>query len=186
MKQGRRFTDKAERVLLKAAFFAAIALIIGTVFAVMAGSAFPAEAQSSALGTQPVALSTDPNRWTTFDTVMQIGVNALIAVDWMQTYRAQGQRDRFGGYMYEETGWAKAFIGKHPSGGKINSYMAICSVAHPVISVLLPKETDPVKFYGVTVIPSIPARSLWQGVWFGIEADTVVRNYKVGIRIRTN
>jgi hypothetical protein len=71
----------------------------------------------------------------------------------------------------------KPILGRHPSVGKVNTYFALCEVGHATVSYLLPKK---IEVLGL----KIPARNLWQAVWFGIEAGEAYHNYQGGIRIR--
>ncbi len=161
MKNGRRFSDKAKDLFMKALYLTILAVLVGVLITMLVIPAF-AEDQ-------------DKNKWTALDTTLQVATSAMIALDWMQTYSAN-VRPRRGEY-FKETGFAQTFIGEHPTAGKINSYFIVCSIAHPVISYLLPKTMN---IYGTNV----PVRNIWQGIWFGIEANQVATNYSVGIRIR--
>lgn len=161
MLQGRRFTDKASGFLIKATYLVLLAVLIGILLTIFVLPAFAEDA--------------DKNKWTALDTSLQIATSTLIAIDWMQTYSANVRPRR--GESFKESGFARTFIGEHPTAGKINSYFIVCSIAHPVISYLLPKTMN---VYGTNV----PVRNIWQGIWFGIEANQVATNYSVGIRIR--
>ena len=120
----------------------------------LAALAGPASAQGLSL---PAA--TWGSNWTTADTLRQAAVTALLVVDWQQTRWAMEHPSK-----YREINSA---LGESPSTGRLNNYTAISIVGHAAVSVLLPTEW----------------RHGWQYVWIGIEAHTVYRNHKVGVRM---
>jgi hypothetical protein len=115
--------------------------------------------------------------WTTADTGRQSALTALLVVDWGQTlYVAEHPRipcfkDISGVIFYcanlQENGFARYFIGTHPSVGKVNNYFAASIIGHAMIAYVLPSAW----------------RHGWQYVWIGAEANTVERNRHIGIKI---
>jgi len=103
--------------------------------------------------------STWESNWTTADTVRQAAVTALLVVDWGQTRWAMDHPSK-----YREL---NSVLGDHPSAGRQNNYTVLAIVGHAAVSAFLPPEW----------------RHGWQYVWIGIEAHTVYRNHKVGVRM---
>ncbi len=118
----------------------------------------------------------DVNRWTAGDTALQALFLTTLAIDRAQTiYTAthpiDGNRVRF------EEGWARHFIGDHPSSGQVNRYSATCALLHTAVAIALPKE---MKIGGETIYP----RTLWQSIWIGAEISTIDRNISAGVSFR--
>lgn len=88
---------------------------------------------------------------------LEIAYSALHIMDWQQTRRIA--RDPF---MLEEK---NLVLGAHPSTLRVNRYFAATLVAHWAIAMNLPDGY----------------RRAFQGVTIGIEANTVRKNYQVGI-----
>jgi hypothetical protein len=134
------------------------ALLIAAAVVVLAA---PARAEESLPATFSPARSEDLNAWTKTDTALQAIVLAELAVDRAQTREAQTRRQ-------PELGWARTFIGTHPSHTQTDTYFAACALLHTAIAVALPK----------------PYRTIWQGVWIGIEHEAISTNTNVGISMR--
>lgn len=123
------------------------------------------------------------DKWDAYDTTGQIATNGIIAVDWMQTYSAMARYQNVG--HYTEAGGASIFIGEHPSGGTINTYFAIYSIAHPIISYLLPKYLKMPEWVKTHLhINKIPIRNTWQAGFFIAHSKAVYNSYQGGVRIR--
>ena len=172
MIQGRRFSDKALMILKQAAL---LAIIIGMMlFVVVAAS--HADEMSDRLFQVPQtaphlsplpAKGEDENRWTTLDTSLQAVFLTTLAVDRAQSVYGS-QHPSPNGFRYEETGWARSFIGPHPSAGQVNGYFAAAALAHTAIAIALPK----------------PYRTIWQSVWIGVEVSAIRNNISAGISVR--
>jgi hypothetical protein len=170
MINGRRFSDKALTCLKQAAL---LAIIIGMML-IVAVAASHADEMSDRLFQVPQtaphlsplpAKGEDENRWTTMDTSLQAVFLTTLAVDRGQTAEvsrhSRSQADT-------EVGWARSFIGPHPSTGQVNGYFAACALLHTAIAVALPK----------------PYRTIWQSFWIGAEVNTIHNNVSVGIGVR--
>lgn len=88
---------------------------------------------------------------------LELGYTILHIADWQQTRRIAREP-----MVWEEK---NLFLGSHPSGLKVNRYFAATLAAHWVISMNLPNGY----------------RRAFQGLTIGIEANTVRKNYQVGI-----
>lgn len=100
-------------------------------------------------------------KWTGTDTALESAFVLTMLIDRNQTMQAID-----GGY--EEVGWARHFIGSHPSEGRINSYFALATAAHAAIAYLLPQ----------------PWRLGWQSFWIGVEVNTIDRNREFGLGVK--
>ncbi len=108
------------------------------------------------------ATGEDKKSWTGGDTALQAAFLTALAIDRGQTVEL---RDRH----LEEIGWARSFIGAHPSSGQVNRYFATCALAHTAIAYVLHK----------------PYRTIWQSFWIGVEVDTIHSNsVNMGISVR--
>lgn len=101
------------------------------------------------------------DEWTSTDTAMQITYTVLHVIDWGQTLDVSKHPIRAGGVPASET---NPVLGKHPSVGAVNTYMASTLAGHAVASYLLPGKW----------------RTAWQVAGIGIEAYVVGRNYSLG------
>ncbi len=118
--------------------------------------------------------------WTAGDTALQAAVIATLAVDRAQTvYIAThgvttetcysgSSGGCFEKQEYYESGWARNFIGSHPTHGQVNRYFATAALLHTGVAYILPK----------------PYRTIWQSFWIGVEAYTVQSNVNAGISVR--
>lgn len=102
--------------------------------------------------------------WDKTDTTMQILFLSALSIDHKQT------REIPGNPYHEECGWAKNWIGRHPSKKKVDLYFLTSAVGHTAVSVILPKRWD---VAGIDV----PVRTIWQSFWFGVEVGTIGGNY---------
>lgn len=102
------------------------------------------------------------DKWTTEDTILQIGFSSLIVIDTLQTRYFLGLPKFYDEkYEYEHTE-GNPILGNRPSALKLYSYNSICLVGHLIISYILPK----------------PYRNLWQFCWISIQTEVVHHNYK--------
>lgn len=107
----------------------------------------------------------DVTAWTAGDMALQAAFLLALAVDRAQTEEFV-RHPRPG--ANEEVGWARHFIGAHPSVGQVNGYNAACAILHTAIAVTLPK----------------PYRTVWQSFWIGVEVNTIDSNVNAGISMR--
>ena len=112
----------------------------------------------------PIAAHADD--WTTGDTALQAAFLTALAVDRGQS--SEGAQRRSHTLHVEEVGWARNFIGPHPTSGQVNRYFAACAVIHTAVAYALPK----------------PYRTMWQSFWIGVEVDAINSNVNAGISIR--
>lgn len=101
------------------------------------------------------ARAADP--WTNRQLVQQATLTLLLAADWAQT------RDIKNHPNLRE---ANPILGPHPTDDQVDRYFATAVIGHATIAHLLPHEW----------------RDAWQLVWIGVEANTVARNYRLGVR----
>ncbi len=104
-------------------------------------------------------VSAAPDEWTKGDTARQLTYATLHAMDWSQSLHIARNPDQ-----YQE---ANPLLGKHPTVGRVNSYMATSLLVHTSIAYALPKKY----------------REAWQYVWIGFKAGLVYHNHSIGIRI---
>ena len=103
----------------------------------------------------------DKFKWTATDTALQVVFLATLDVDRAQT--VYGSKHHF-----EEVGFARSFIGPHPSSGRVNGYFATCAVLHTTVAYVLPK----------------PYRTIWQSFFIGVETSSIRHNVNAGISVR--
>ena len=101
-----------------------------------------------------------PFEWSKEDTIREITWQVLHVMDWGQTLDIARQP-----HKYQEL---NPVLGKHPSVGKVNTYMALSAVAHLGISLALPKEY----------------RKWFQYVTIGMTGSLVIHNHSIGLRIK--
>jgi hypothetical protein len=97
--------------------------------------------------------------WTYTDTALQATFLTLHGMDWAQTLHIVRNPDKY----YETNN----ILGKYPSEGRVNSYMALTAIGHTAIAYALPK----------------PWRTMWQGTGIYIGYDSVQHNINAGIGI---
>ena len=95
--------------------------------------------------------------WTETDTARQVAYSALHVADWMQTRQIARQPDRF-----HET---NPILGRHPSLGRVDAYMAGTLVLHAAVAYALPS----------------PWRSWWQHVGIAVETGAAAGNAAIGL-----
>ena len=67
-------------------------------------------------------------------------------------------------------------LGDHPDRRKVDIYMAASAIVHPLITGLLPKESE---ILGLKLKP----RAIWQSVSIGLSAGLVMHNFNLGIQM---
>lgn len=95
--------------------------------------------------------------WTKADTVRQWAFTSVLAVDWLQTRQSVNN-----GYVE-----SNPILGSAPPQERVDAYFAATALGHYMIARWLSPE----------------ARKAWQYVWIGVEANSVGRNYSIGVRI---
>ncbi len=98
--------------------------------------------------------------WDKNDTFREIAWQGIHLIDWGQTLEAARQPDRY----YE----MNPILGKHPSVGNVNLYMATSLIVHPMISYFLPKKY----------------RKAWQYISIGISGGCVIHNFNAGLKVK--
>lgn len=143
----------------------------------------------------PIAAKADDvTDWTTTDTIMQIGVSALLEIDRRQTqWIASHPYEITGHTSYTESGVAissssykthaesNRIIGYGAHKDRINAYFAVAATGHAVVSYALPYI---VKFCGGNDKIAKYSRTIWQSSWITAEAHTVGRNYSLGVGMK--
>lgn len=99
-----------------------------------------------------------PAPWRTSDTIRQIGVNALIAVDYGQTLDIKN---------HPELEESNPILGEHPSDRAITGHFLTISILHPLISYMLPHGMREWWQYGSMVY--------WSAV--------IYHNHQLGVKI---
>lgn len=99
------------------------------------------------------------DEWTSDDTAWEVTYATLHIIDWGQTRHIAKNPELF----HENN----PILGKHPSVGKVNTFLALTLAGHVAVARLLPKK----------------ARRVWQVVWIGVEASCVAHNASIGIKI---
>lgn len=97
--------------------------------------------------------------WTKTDTAFQLVYSALHITDWGQTRDIAKNPDRF----HENN----PILGKHPSVGKVDTYMALTLIGSTAMSILLPPKY----------------RRWWQVGLIGLEGALVIHNFNIGIKV---
>ncbi len=105
--------------------------------------------------------------WDSTDTVLQALVIASLAVD-------RHQSNQFCDGSLHEVGWAKNVIGHHPTRKQNDLYFAGAALGHTAIAWIAPKHWEVAGW-------DIPARTIWQSFWFGVEVGVIHKNYQLGL-----
>jgi hypothetical protein len=93
------------------------------------------------------------------DLQRELAFQAMLIADWKQTRQIARASD-----LYFER---NPILGKHPSVGRVNTYMFTAGVLHWVISENLSPKW----------------RERWQLISFSIQANTVQQNYAIGLAV---
>lgn len=141
-----------------------------------AGAAMGSErAGMGAVDVPEVRQGVSPGEWSRTNTGLQVVFSGLLIMDWKQSLVIARSHGTGIGPMdgpmrvwdvYGRTEM-NPLLGRHPSVGRVNAYMAAALLSHAAISAALNE----------------PYRTIWQSVWIGIEAETVRNNYQAGIRV---
>ena len=99
------------------------------------------------------------DEWTSKDTAWEATYLVVLAADWSQTLYIASHPEKF-----HEVDAAR-FIGLHPSRWDVNTYFLLSGLVHVVTVKLLPQ----------------PYRRYFQYISIGYEANTIYKNYQVGI-----
>lgn len=93
------------------------------------------------------------------DTFYQLIYTTLRTIDWGQT-RTTAKNPS----THIER---NPILGEHPTIGEVNTYFITTLLGHAYISYVLPSKY----------------RRIWQAIWIGQSAQTITRNYIVGVKI---
>ena len=99
-----------------------------------------------------------PAPWRTQDTVRQVAIAAMIAVDHGQTLDLKNHPE------LEET---NPLLGKHPTDREINAHFITVQILHPLISYMLP--------HGM--------RDIWQWGSMGLWGAVIINNSQLGLKL---
>ena len=94
------------------------------------------------------------------DLQRELAFQALLFADWKQTRQIARQPDRY----YERN----PILGKHPSVGRVDTYMVASGVLHWIISAKLSPKW----------------REQFQLVSISMQANVVQQNYEIGLGLR--
>jgi hypothetical protein len=97
--------------------------------------------------------------WSRGDIAREVAWQAIHLIDWGQTLSIADNP----GY-HEHNFW----MGEHPSRGRVNLYMGLETVLHPLVTHVFPASCRP----------------YWQYVTIGISATNVINNYRIGLKVR--
>ena len=107
-----------------------------------------------------ILFSTPCYAWNKNDTYREVAWQTIHIIDWGQTLDIARNPD-----SYHEF---NLILGRHPSVGRVNTYMVLSSVGHVTISVLLPDKV----------------RKYWQWITIGTLGACVVNNFSIGLKVR--
>ena len=109
--------------------------------------------------------------WTGVEIGKEIAWEAIHLLDWGTTLDIADRPDE-----YREVGLARVFIGEHPSRGKVNIYMGIAAILHPIATHLLPRRA-------VTFGCEWNPRAWFQNLTIIGSGACVANNFGVGLRL---
>ncbi len=99
------------------------------------------------------------DEWGDSDITKEVTWQILHIMDWKQTIMISKQPDKY----YE----MNPILGRHPSKGKVNTYMSVCAIMHLGISHILPQKH----------------REYWQYITIGMSGTTVLHNFSIGLKV---
>lgn len=101
------------------------------------------------------AYAADP--WTKEDTYRELAALTLRFIDYKTTLDIARSPD--------ELSEVNPLLGEHPSVGRVNTYFAVMTVVHPVISYSLPKEyRKAFQYISIGVSGTASTINLWSGL----------------------
>ena len=119
------------------------------------------------------AQAADSPPWTTEDSLAQVAVTAVTAVDWLQTrYIAANP------LSCQET---NAILGPHPTLARVNVYFGSAILLEGVLAYALPEV---VAVLGGSSTLAGKVRSIAQGVMIGVEVGAVSTNFRYGVQLK--
>lgn len=104
--------------------------------------------------------------WTAGDTVAEVGAEAMLAADWLQTRQICANMRADPGDWREET---NPVLGSHCQRVSADAYFALVGAGHLLVARLLPWTW---------------ARRVWQGATVAVEVDAVKTNIDAGFSVR--
>lgn len=108
------------------------------------------------------SVSVQADEWTSADTYRETAFQALHVIDWGQTRYIVRHPDKFHEHDYS------GLIGRNPTSGRIDAYMAEFAVFHFLVSYYLPSSW----------------RSTFQYITIAGKLNTVIINASIGIKIQ--
>lgn len=106
--------------------------------------------------------------WNTEEAVLEVVWQGLHLLDWGTTLDIVSRPDE-----YHEI---NPILGDHPSRGKVNLYMGLGAVLHPLVTHVLPRDAE---VFGLSFKP----RRIWQGVTIMVSGACVANNFSIGLRL---
>ena len=107
-----------------------------------------------------------PTPLTKGQIVGEVAWQAIHVIDWGQTLRIADNPDQY----HEKN----PILGRHPSRGRVNTYMLAGAILHPVVTWLLPEEAE---VFGFEFNP----RWVWLGGTIATSGICVVNNHSIGL-----
>jgi len=101
------------------------------------------------------------DNWTTADTYREVAFQTLNIIDWGQT-RTTALHPEL--YQEDESAWA---IGRHPTTGRVDAYMAESAVLHFIVAYYLPQSW----------------RTPFQYLTIGGKLNATIGNASIGIKV---
>ena len=101
------------------------------------------------------------DEWTTGDTYRELAFQTLNIIDWGQTRYVAEHPDQF----YEKE--SQQFIGKHPTTGRVDAYMAQSAVLHFIVAYYLPSSW----------------RVPFQYITIGGKLNNTIGNASIGVKV---
>ena len=101
------------------------------------------------------------DEWTSGDSYREAVFQTLNVIDWGQTRYVAEYPDQF----YERE--SQQFIGKHPTTGKVDAYMAESAILHLAVSYLLHSDW----------------RSAFQYLTIGGKLNATIGNASIGVKV---
>jgi hypothetical protein len=114
-----------------------------------------------------------PDKWTAQDTVLEIGVESMLLLEWHQTNYGQKIKTRYydmtiNGNQYQlkeerQQICINPFLNEHPTKKQITTYFISTMIIHPCITYILPAKIRP----------------FWQMTSIFFETNIIAKNYNI-------
>ena len=119
------------------------------------------------------AHSADVTSWSVSDSLAQVAVTTVTALDWGQTRYISSHPTQC-----QET---NLFLGQHPTLGQVDTYFVSSIVAEAVLAYTAPHI---VLLFGGSSLLAEKARVIAQGIMIGCEVADVGTNFKTGVQLK--